>query len=707
MCFSLPLNYSHLGLVMKTVVALIVGICLVIGAPCSAFALSYQYNENKTAVAAPDGYQVVQTIYADTVEGIGRMEATDMFIDDRGFIHVLDSYNGVVLVFDSELRFQKKVVFSQDGEEPMLSGLSGLYVKQGGSDYLYYIADGENKRVFIATSGGEIIDEIVKPDTPLLGEQFAFVPNKVQMDQNGNVYILIAGVYQGICVLSHESYEFITFIGGNTVESTAMIVADYIWKKILSAAQIATMRRYVPVAVANFTMDRHGYLYTVTNKSATGTNFKNEIKKFNMNGINILKEQDWGDLELARVNNILQDTSYVDVAVNSDGFIIALDGNLCRVSVFTGQGDRLFTFGDRANTLGTFDTPVAIDVYRNDIYVLDQYRQSVTRFSPTTYGSLVLRAATLHEQGKYVEAYPLWQEVLKYNAAFLLPHSGIGKAMLEQGEYAKALQSFRRADDREGYSEAYSLIRSDVMQMLFPVLAIVTVALFLLIVVLEYKLKAKAASDINPNHLGIAGKVRYTLFHPCEGSLSLAKHTESGKTKMVTAVILIAWFLASVINWNISGFIFNTNYPENFEVLLHILSTFGLFALWVISGWLVSNLIDSSARLDDLIIVSSVALIPYIIGLVIDTGLSNILVASEGGFLTVVRILSWLWSIAVLWGGMREVHELGFGKTLLWMIFTLFGMGLTLFMLILLWSLFQNVFSFASQVGNELFKMIA
>lgn len=39
-------------------------------------------------------------------------------------------------------------------------------------------------------------------------------------------------------------------------------------------------------------------------------------------------------------------------------------------------------------------------------------------------------------------------------------------------------------------------------------------------------------------------------------------------------------------------------------MLFHLLKTFGLFALWVVAGWFVSNLMDSSARLTDLTVVS-------------------------------------------------------------------------------------------------------
>lgn len=99
----------------------------------------------------------------------------------------------------------------------------------------------------------------------------------------------------------------------------------------------------------------------------------------------------------------------------------------------------------------------------------------------------------------------------------------------------------------------------------------------------------------------------------------LARHTDVKKTGIFSLCVLGVWFFASVVDWQYSGFIFNPNNPEEFEVLFHLLKTFGLFALWVVAGWFVSNLMDSSARLTDLTVVSATALLPYITGVLLHT----------------------------------------------------------------------------------------
>ena len=679
---------------------------LAAGAPVAG-ALSYQYDRKDKAVPAPDGYACVRQARSDQAEKGANWDPTDLFIDEDGLINVLDSDMGRIHVYDRELHYLSTLSFTEEGAEAFLMGISGLYVDGKGDDKTYYVADPERERVFIADAKGAIVREILRPDTELIDQSVTFAPTKVQLDKNGNLYVLVPGIYMGACVFSaKDDFAFLTFIGSNPVEATAFLLADYFWKQVLNQNQIDSMKRYVPVSFENFTLDAEGYLYTVTNKTSLGTQFTDEIKKFNTNSLNILPHQDYGDLELGKTNDILQDTSYVDIAVNEGGYMAALDANLCRVAVFNQNGDRLFTFGERNNTVGGFDTLTALDVFGSDIYILDQNYETISLFRPTAYGRDVLAAADLFGQGHYTEAEPLWRKVIGQNGGFSLAYVGLGKALLEQGDFQGAMEYFRQGNDRDGYSQAFSQYRAQGMQTVFVGIFAAVFLLFILLLVAERRLKVRSNYLVNPIHKSLAGKVRYTLFHPGEGGYVLARHTDVKKTGIFSLCVLGVWFFASVVDWQYSGFIFNPNNPEEFEVLFHLLKTFGLFALWVVAGWFVSNLMDSSARLTDLTVVSATALLPYITGVLLHTAASNLLAKEEGGFLTAMQVILILWSAAILIGGFREIHEMSFRGALLSILFTLLGILLILFMALLLWSLFQQVFVFFAQLWDEIIKMI-
>lgn len=673
----------------------------------SCKAVSYQYDATETAVAAPSGYVPTAVVRSNDVDARTTWSPTDFYMDSIGELHMLDQENGCVFVFDSDLNYLRKVIFRENDEEIFLANINGICVKRDGDEFTYIIADTDNKRVFFADIEGSITREIGRPDISTFRSLASFAPTKVGLDSSDNLYVLVSSVYQGVCVFSAEDdYKFITFLGGNTVESTVTVLSDYFWKSILGKKQTAFMRRYVPVPIANFAIDSDDNLYTVTNKSASGTNFQNEIKRFNASNVNTLKDQDWGDAELAIGENYLYiDTSYVDVATGNGDLIAALDGNLCRVAVFTTQGERLFTFGEKNRIVGSFDTPVAIEMLGDNIYVLDQHRQSITRFSPSEYGNLVLQAANLHGEGKYDEAAPIWKQVSERNGALLLAHIGLGKQYLAEGDYASAMKEFRLGNDRESYSYAFGMDRSRKMQKIFPVIAIALLCGFVFLLVLDNYLKGRGAKFVDPSKMNISGKVRYTLFHPCEGGLQLARNTDCKKTLILSFGITVVWFLVSTCQWCLSGFIFNENDLSSFNVWLQMGKTFGLFILWISSAWLVTNLMDSSAKITDLIVVSAVSLIPYIISCGLYTILSNCVTLEEQTYLTVLQVIMLIWSFALLWGGMREVNEMSFKTSLICMILIVFGMLLMIFMAILLWSLLQQVVSFAAQIFTEIRKM--
>lgn len=675
--------------------------------PLQASALSYQYDTNNTAVEAPSGYEIKKIVHSSDI-GNEAWTLTDIVIDETGTVYLLEQQSGTILVFDKELNYQRTIRFYEDGFEAMLMNLNGFCKRTVDGVTTFYVADTDNKRIFFADENGNIFREITKPDSATFDSMSAFSPMKVGIDSNGNLYVLVSGIYQGLCVFSaKDDYKFMNFLAGNKVESTASIIADYFWKQILTSSQTASMKRYVPVSPANFTIDDRDNIFTVTNKSSKGTNFENEIKKFNATSVSLLDDNDWGDLELDTDENWLPiDTSYVDVSIGEHNLIAAVDGNLCRVAIFNATGDRLFTFGERNNVQGAFDTPAAIEMFGTDVYVVDSYLQNVTVFTPNEYGKTVLNAAMLYEEGRYEEAQPLWEEITKKNGAFSLAFTGMGKQYLAEGDYEKAMEAFKMGDDREGYSEAFMFHRNQMMQKIFPLIAILMLAGFVALLVIDYRLKDKRRKQVNPADKSLVGKIIYTLFHPCEGSMELARKTDAKKTMIASVVIVAAWFVVAVLRWCFSGFIFNENKLADFNVWMQLGATFGVFILWIVSGWLVSNLMDSSARFTDMVIVTATALIPYIIGQLIATVLTNMLALEEGSYINIIVIVCVLWAVAVLWGGMREVHEMNFRNAFLCILFTIFGMALVVFLIILLWSLCQQVIDFVTQIVVELRKML-
>ena len=55
----------------------------------------------------------------------------------------------------------------------------------------------------------------------------------------------------------------------------------------------------------------------------------------------------------------------------------------------------------------------------------------------------------------------IWEKVLKYNANYPLAFRGIGRTLLRQDQYEKAMDYFRMAHDRDNYGRAFKLYRKE------------------------------------------------------------------------------------------------------------------------------------------------------------------------------------------------------------------------------------------------------
>ena len=112
-------------------------------------------------------------------------------------------------------------------------------------------------------------------------------------------------------------------------------------------------------------------------------------------------------------------------------------------------------FGGMGNQLGTFQTPVAVETYGGQVYVLDRLKNNITIFEPTEYGALVEEAIIMYNEGLYDESSRLWMQVLARNANSTLAYNGIGKAYVQGEEYTDALQFLRYSGDKYSYSKAF------------------------------------------------------------------------------------------------------------------------------------------------------------------------------------------------------------------------------------------------------------
>ena len=658
-----------------------------------AAALSYDgyiYDGWQQPVPSQIGYEPVRTVTAkDFGTGVLDMYEPQAMAVAGDSIYVLDTGNDRLLILDTDFKLQAELTqFLWKGEPTTLNAPEGVFVSKEG---LLYIADTGNERILVCDRAGNVQLEILRPDSRLLDETVEFKPRKVLADSNGNIYATMTGVYQGM-LLFGPAGEFEGFFGSNTVELSASLLLDRFWKQLLSDEHQENISNYVPEEITNFAIDSKDFIYTVTQTQTV----QKKLKKLNPAGDNILDSEDFGELETIWINRTPTASRFVDVAVDEAGNINVLDQQNNRIFQYDAEGQQLFIFGGKGYQEGTFMSPSAMACLGSRVLVLDSQKANITVFAPTAFGEAVHEAVGYFNDGRYEESEELWRDILRLDHNYELAYISIGKALLAQGRYQEAAESFQLGHDREGNSEAFEALRNQAVHAWFPVICL---GILVLLGLLVWWASSRRKKKKEPKPRRRMSPFAF-LAHPIECAEEM-KLKKSGSLAYAVLVLLV-WMAVTFASYSLTGFRFNQNDPDQMNVFFLFLGTIPLFAVWVTANWGVSTLADGKGRYKEIFIGSAYALIPYIGASVLAIALSHMLTISEGVYITWVMAAGYIWSGVVMLGVLSGLHEYTFTKTVGSTLLTILGVLVVTFLVFLVFSLIQQAVMFVYSIVNEM-----
>lgn len=666
---------------------------------------SYVYNEWGDAVPAPAGYSPSRVYYGEDL-GAGPLKAPrDLFWEKASQeLYIVDSGNNRIVVADQSLRFQRewKELQGPDGVET-LKNPGGIFVTGQGT---MYICDTGNKRVLVCGEDGGVIASLGLPVSELIDPGLDYQPEKVVVDSAGRIYVKAAGVFSGLISMDPKG-AFIQFFGANRVEMTPSMMVEYLWKQLLSREQRSRMASFIPIEYSNVFIDPEDYVYAASVHSA---NSRGEIKKLNALGVNVLHisqftqfqypKDDYGDHPAAVIDNQPVDSMLVDVAVDGQGIITALDAKRGRVFQYDNESNLITVFGGIGHQLGTFQSPSAVEVAGGRVLVMDKTKNSITEFEITPFGELLHQATGLYNDGYYLEAMEPWSRVLDLCENYNLAYIGLGKANLRLENYPEAMRCFRMGYDKKGYSDALKELSIDFGRENLGWILLGLAALSILARLGGRKIQKglDRAFGGAARRLGLDTMAR-AMKHPIR-AMEEVKYEGRGSWTLVI-LLLFLFFLSAVLSRQWTGFPFNPNRPDTINLGLILAGTVGLYALWTLSNVAVSSFMSGEGKASQVMIASAYALSPYIVLTLAATALSNVMTLETGVFLTFVRIGAVAWSGVVLAASLMTVHQFTFKKAMGNLVVTLFGMLVIAFLLSLIFSLFQQLYVFLYTIMNE------
>lgn len=193
---------------------------------------------------------------------------------------------------------------------------------------------------------------------------------------------------------------------------------------------------------------------------------------------------------------------------------------------------------------------------------------------------------------------------------------------------------------------------------------------------------------------------KYTMFHPVNG-FDRMKWRNDGSV-LFGMFILLCFFLVNVFDAVLTGFIFNGQNLEKISVPSIFLISIGGFFICYVANWAVSSLMFTEGKNRHIFLMLCYTLVPYTVCEMLFILGTNLVSKDMAAFLSAIRVVGFLWSGMILLLGEYYVHQLTFNKVLLNLALTVIGVIIILFLLLLGFSLVQQIYTFLFTIYNEI-----
>lgn len=663
--------------------------------PYNSYTYWQEFNsEEKVAVYTKPMYEVETVVYSSDI-GIEPFETlTDIYSTSSGDIYVIDSKASKVVRLDKNFKFVSSFNTIKTADDEFdFKGSLGIYVDDNG---LIYICGTEAEKLWITDNEGNLVNELMLPDSEIIPDNFKYRPIKVVKDDKGYIYILSDGSYHGTILYSPE-YEFLGFYGANPVKKDVLGVLKSLWDRLtMNDTKRGSTVKQLPYQFTDMVVDEKGFVYTATGNTGQKSQ-SGQIKRLNPAGDNIL---DSDAINFADVGYDIKNQDLCGIDIDSDGYIYVLDSTYGRIFVYDSESKLLCAFGSgdkEGEQKGSFKELTAITLHDEKILACDKAKGTITVFGMTDYGKLVKETRLLTINSKYSESKEGWKKVLEQDRNSQLAYVGLAKAALFEKDYDAVLDYARLGADRETYSSAFQYVRRDFFAKHFTVVFIGIVIFVIVAVVLIFYLKKNNIKLMKNKQIRNVFSIWSSPFKTFQD----IKEKKEGSL-IIAVVIAVLFYVSEVVKNVYTGFAFSYYDASSYSVLYTLASTIGLIILWVVVNWAVCTLLGGIGKIKEIAIVTCYGIVPIVIANFIYTVSSNILTISEGEFLTAFMTILYAFAFFLIAVGIIIIHDFAFGRFLGTTILTILGMMLVVFLIFLVVLLVQQLGAFIVSVMYEI-----
>ncbi len=192
----------------------------------------------------------------------------------------------------------------------------------------------------------------------------------------------------------------------------------------------------------------------------------------------------------------------------------------------------------------------------------------------------------------------------------------------------------------------------------------------------------------------------YIMTHPFDGFWDLT-HEKRGSMAAANTLLILT-FMTNLWNMRYESFMFNQVRWERVNIWSQIAGILAPLLLYVVANWCLTTLFDGKGRMKDVYMGMCYSLTPYILIMNPVTIISNFVTKEEGAFLTYFEALALVWAGALILVSVMQIHDYSLGKAILAIAFSVVGMMIIVFLVMLVFSLITDAIGFFISIGKEI-----
>jgi len=648
---------------------------------------TYTLGTNSRLVKTQTSY--VPVGYVDFIyegEKVNLSGASDVFYFDNE-LYIANTDAKAIIVSDLKGNVKRYLTkFTYQGEIIKFIKPTGIFADQN----FIYVADKENGAVYKINNEDECVLKVGKPNSAIYGTDTPYAPTKVAVQSSGSMYIVSEGTTTGVIETNYAG-EFVGFLGINTV---SVSLQTTIYRLFYGKENTAKQTGSTPL---NLALGEKSSILTVNSNSN-----KETIKRLNIDGQNTFGEDTYyPTVNLADIT--MSENNYI-YSVSEEGDIFEYDRN----------GNLLFTFNVKKRSgqvLGLLSAPKGIVVDNNEnIYVLDGSGNDtgvLSIYQKTVFVTLVHRAMSLYNEGKYTESKPVFEEIIRQNSSFAKAHSALGMALYKEGNFKEALSEFKLAKDYSGYSSSFWEIRNIWIQNNSTFIFLVILGLIVLTASLQILKKHTAVLKKVEGRINVLAKKKtisecvysfHMLKHPIDSMYGIKR---GKKASFLSATIMfILFIIVYVLNIYLSGFLFK-NKSSREGALMNIIILTAIILLYIVATFLISSINDGEGKFKDIYISTIYSFTPYTVMILPLTLLTHVLTYNEKIIYTIYMFIVIGWCAVNIIISISEINNYGFWDTVKCIVLTLFTMAIAALFLFLIYTFITQLLSFLSSIIKE------